>query len=351
MGSKNILAAAGLGQVLAVLIAITASTSTMLVSRGFTAPLLQTTPVYFLQAVVFATVVWCNQQTLDDLNTMEIPSSAEGTTNRQLHAWWTFALLALIDVEANYLVVSAFRYTSLTSVSLLDSFSIPAAVVLSILILGAMYKKSHYIGCVLCLTGLFILVLSDQIVTEEKSVYSSPLFGDFLVLCGATFYALSNVLQEWLLADIKSSTLLSMQGRFGFIISLSQALVVEVPHLLKKPLKFSPVIAPFAGYVAAMFTFYSLVPLSLQKGGAAMLNVSLLSSDLWTGAARMFFFEGFGGYSLVSFCVSLGIVVAGLVVYTSAGSVQTSQRRSRDQTYTYTPVHSLDTVSSSIEIN
>ena len=46
-------------------------------------------------------------------------------------------MLALMDVEANYLLVSAYRYTSLTSVTLLDCFSIPLSVALTGLLLGA----------------------------------------------------------------------------------------------------------------------------------------------------------------------------------------------------------------------
>lgn len=48
--------------------------------------------------------------------------------------------------------------------------------------------------------------------------------------------------------------------------------------------------ACFAGFDAAMFSFYSLVPYVLQWSGVAVLNLSLLSSDLWAGAARAFLF-------------------------------------------------------------
>ena len=45
---------------------------------------------------------------------------------RQLaNEWYKYAALALLDVEGNYLVVLAFRFTSVTSITLLDCFSIP----------------------------------------------------------------------------------------------------------------------------------------------------------------------------------------------------------------------------------
>ena len=43
------------------------------------------------------------------------------------NVWYKYAALAGLDVEANYLVVLAYRYTSITSVTLLDCFTIPGA--------------------------------------------------------------------------------------------------------------------------------------------------------------------------------------------------------------------------------
>ena len=50
------------------------------------------------------------------------------------------------------------------------------------------------------------------------------------------------------------------------------------------------VTGPFLSFNAAMFAFSSLVPLVLLWGGAAALNLSLLTSDLWAAAARVAFF-------------------------------------------------------------
>ena len=41
-----------------------------------------------------------------------------------------------------------------------------------------------------------------------------------------------------------------------------------------------------AGYTLTMFAFYSLVPWVLQWSGAAVLNLSLLTSNLWAALAR-----------------------------------------------------------------
>ena len=50
------------------------------------------------------------------------------------------------------------------------------------------------------------------------------------------------------------------------------------------------VVAPWLAFTASMFTFYCAVPFVLRWGGAAVLNLSLLTSDLWVAAARVLFF-------------------------------------------------------------
>lgn len=79
-----------------------------------------------------------------------------------------------------------------------------------------------------------------------------------------------------------------MLGCIGCLWSAAQGVPLELPTLLRAT--WSPaVLLPFLGFGLAMFTFYSLVPLELRWGGAALLNVSLLASDLWTALARYLF--------------------------------------------------------------
>ena len=58
-----------------------------------------------------------------------------------LHApWYAYVLLAVLDVEANFLVLSAYQYTNVTSVTLLDCFTLPAVMMLSALCFKARYR-------------------------------------------------------------------------------------------------------------------------------------------------------------------------------------------------------------------
>lgn len=50
--------------------------------------------------------------------------------------WWVYLLLAIADVEANYLIVKAYQYTTITSVMLFDCLTIPIVMILSYSVLG-----------------------------------------------------------------------------------------------------------------------------------------------------------------------------------------------------------------------
>lgn len=52
-------------------------------------------------------------------------------------AWWKYVLICIADVEGNYLVVLAYKYTSISSAMLLDCFTIPVVMVCSKYCLGA----------------------------------------------------------------------------------------------------------------------------------------------------------------------------------------------------------------------
>ena len=107
--------------------------------------------------------------------------------------WWSFAALALADVEANYLVVKAYSYTSMTSVMLIDSWSIVVAMALSAAFLHRRFSLRHGVGVMCCVAGLVVLALSDG--GSGGDAGGRALWGDFLCLAAASLYGVSNVLQ------------------------------------------------------------------------------------------------------------------------------------------------------------
>lgn len=272
---------------------------------------------------------------------------------RMKRLWPAFAAVAFIDVQANTLVTKAYQYTSLTSVTLLDCFTVPSVMVLSWLFLKNRYKLGHFLGAFCCIMGLFVLVLGDSqgaasnpgalnnisvslddgdaVITSQSlftfsdssgssSSGSRPLLGDALVLLGALLYGVCNVSQELLLGDVPVTELLAFIGLFGAIISGLQATALEHQVLTSAKWLEPSVLVPMLSFAAAMFCFYSLVPQVLIWGGAAVLNINLLTSDVWAALARFVWFGGFEGSGMLFFLVSLAMVAAGIVLYALSGS-------------------------------
>ncbi|KAG2438260.1 hypothetical protein HYH02_010959 [Chlamydomonas schloesseri] len=236
---------------------------------------------------------------------------------RLTNRWYLYLLLAALDVEANFLVTKAYQYTSVTSVTLLDCFTIPAVMALSAAALAARYLPGHYGGALLCIGGLAVLVATDG---SSATGGPNPVLGDALVLMGSVLYAVSNVAQERLLLGATPvSELLAAVGGFGAVLGGVQAVVLERGAWAAADWS-SPwaTAAPLLGFSLALYTFALLLPRVLLWGGATVLNLSLLTSDVWAAAARVVFFGGFGGTE-GWFALSLVLEVAGLVLYTAAG--------------------------------
>ncbi|MGH0174590.1 UNVERIFIED_CONTAM: hypothetical protein FKN15_008911, partial [Acipenser sinensis] len=133
--------------------------------------------------------------------------------------WWKYMLLGIVDVEANYMVVKAYQYTTLTSVQLLDCFVIPVLMALSWFILRTRYRVIHYVAVCICLLGVGAMVGADVLAGRDQGASTNILLGDSLVLMSAALYAVSNVCQEYTVKNLSREEFLGMIGMFGTIFS------------------------------------------------------------------------------------------------------------------------------------
>lgn len=339
---RRLWAAVALAQFLSLCLAITGISSATLAAAGVELPTSQSVLNYALLAATFGGARLLSGRgrggagSGDDGN-----GGGGGGGSRALlrRPWWCYALLAFVDVEANFLVVKAYQYTSLTSVTLLDCFTIPAVIALSYFVLGSRYRARHYAAASVCVAGLALLVASEG---RSSTAGRAPLLGDFMVVLGACLYSVSNVTQELFLGGTPTAEVLGMLGAFGAAIAAAQAFAFERgawEDLLwpqpaggaaaalsgaaaaVAPPSLATVGAAFAAFTVALFAFSALVPVVLIWGGATALNLSLLTSDLWAAAARVALFGGFGG-AVGWFAASLALVAAGLCLYASAGGVE-----------------------------
>ncbi|KAH9727801.1 solute carrier family 35 protein [Citrus sinensis] len=319
--TKKTLLGLGLGQFLSLLITSTGFSSSELARKGINAPTSQSFFNYVLLAIVYGSLMLYRRQ----------PLKAK---------WYYYLILGLIDVEGNFLVVKAYQYTSLTSVMLLDCWTIPCVMFLTWIFLKTKYRYKKITGVVVCVAGLVTVIFSD-VHAGDRGSGSNPRKGDALVIAGATLYAVSNVsehnahgncsyidsyfvlsiafiktaysllLLEFLVKKADRIELMAFLGLFGGIISAVQISILERKEL--QSIHWSAGAAlPFFGYALAMFLFYSFVPILLKTNGATMLNLSLLTSDMWAVLIRI------GAYHEKVdwlYFIAFAAVAVGLIIY------------------------------------
>ncbi|KAL1323208.1 hypothetical protein AAHE18_14G259900 [Arachis hypogaea] len=289
--TRKTLIGLALGQFLSLLITSTGFTSSELAKKGINAPTSQSFLNYVLLAIVYGAVLIHRRKAFKA-------------------KWYYYIVLGLVDVEANFLVVKAYQYTSLTSVMLLDCWSIPSVMLLTWLFLKTKYRFKKITGVIVCVAGLVLVVFSD-VHSGDRSGGSNPRKGDLLVIAGATLYAISNVSEEFLVKNADRVELMAMLGIFGGIISAIQICILERNEL--RSIHWSAGAAlPFIGFAVAMFMFYSLVPVLLKRNGSTMLNLSLLTSDMWSVVIRIFAYHEKVDWM---YFVAFGAVVVGLIIY------------------------------------
>ena len=255
------------GQLISVLLALTAFISTNLTERGFNFPVLQSTGFYLLLSLFLLTLPF----------PIKMPI-------------YLYGLLALLDVEANYLAVMAYQYTDITSVLLLNSLTIPWVALLSYYFLNKRYNVTQIVAIVVCIGGLGMVIASDTLRDRwGNSSTPSAWIGDLICVGSSLLYAMQNVLQEYMLKRLASATVGSdreyfgMLGLFGFLFSNIQWLVIERFYVVKagSSIWTSEVIGLFVGFSFVMLTLYILLGWFIGKYDASLFNMGILTSGIY----------------------------------------------------------------------
>uniref|UniRef100_A0A8D2NV72 Solute carrier family 35 member F2 n=1 Tax=Zosterops lateralis melanops TaxID=1220523 RepID=A0A8D2NV72_ZOSLA len=227
--------------------------------------------------------------------------------------WWKYIFLGLVDVEANYVIVKAYQYTTLTSVQLLDCFGIPVLMALSWFILRARYRLIHFVAVAICLLGVGAMVGADILSGRNEGEGSDVVIGDVLVLLGASLYAISNVSEEYIVKNLSRVEFLGMVGLFGTIISGLQLAIVEHRELMRVHWNWEVALL-FTVFALCMFALYSFMPVVMKITSATSVNLGILTSDLYSLFFGLFLFRyKFSGLYILSFVVIMG----GFVLYIS----------------------------------
>ncbi|KZM22260.1 uncharacterized protein EKO05_0011332 [Ascochyta rabiei] len=256
-----------LGQVLAICITSTNTLSSLLANEGTSIPAFQTFFNYVLLNLVYTSYTiyqygfkrWVRLVVFDG---------------------WRFLILAFLDVEGNYFVVLAYRYTTILSAQLINFWAIVIVVVISFFFLKVRYHYTQIAGILFCIGGLGVIFGSDQITGSNSFGASDEVKGDLFALLGATFYGLSNVFEEWLVSSRPLYEVVGQLAFWGMFINGTQAGIFDRTSFRNATWN-SKVGGYLTGYTFILSLFYSLAPLLFRLSSAAFFNISLLTGSFW----------------------------------------------------------------------
>ncbi|KAG7321119.1 hypothetical protein KOW79_015534 [Hemibagrus wyckioides] len=312
----HLLKTVALGQILSMLICGTAVTSQYLAEAQVDTPMLQSFLNYMLLLLTYTT-------------TLSLRRGDESIFKILKEKWWKYLLLALTDVEANYTVVTAYQFTTITSIQLLDCFVIPVLMVLSWFFLKTRYRPLHFIAVAVCLLGVGAMVGADLLAGRDQGSNSDVLLGDGLVLISAALYAVSNMCQEYTVKNLSRVEFLGMMGLFGTLISGVQMAVLEAGAVSKITWDWTISLLFFA-YVLCMYGLYSFMPVVVKMTSATAVNLSLLTADLFSLFCGIVLFH----YKFsVLYIVSFVVITVGFVLFNIVPTYATDQHQATDNAY------------------
>jgi solute carrier family 35 protein F1/2 len=315
------------GQILSISITGTATFSQFLSNNGVNAPTFQSFTNYVMLCVYIfplyqSAKVRKDHNSNTNIKTNTCRDSASGQACNLLSIStslpsWQYFLLALADVEGNFFLVRAYQYTTITSVQLLDCFTIPCVMVLSVCLFSTTFKKWHIIGCVSCLIGLVLCVISDIVSDRYGDQQASNAYiGDLLVCVGCVFYAVSNIGQEIVVKEHDARVeYLAMLGLYGTFISGVQMLIFERDAIAAIDFTNASNIANIFLFDLCLFSLYSGVPYLLHHSSAVFMNLSFLTSDFFSVIIALFVF---GARLHPLYIFSFIVIVVGLIIYNLA---------------------------------
>jgi len=292
------------GQVLSLCITATNTFSTFLASAGTSIPAFQTIFNYVLLTLIY--LPWTLHRT-----------GPRAFFRVALRDGWKYLILSFLDVEGNYFTVLAYRYTNILSAQLLNFWSIVCVVAVSFFVLRVRYRPFQIAGILLCCGGMGLLLASDHLTGANGGPAADMVKGDLFGLLGATFYGLSNVFEEWFVSRRPVHEVLAFLGVFGVVINGVQAAIFDRASFAAAV--WTPAVGGYlAGYTLALTIFYSLVPLMLRMGSAAVFDISLLTANFWGVIIGI---RVFGYVIHFLYPIAFVLIILGLVVYFLAGSI------------------------------
>lgn len=228
---------------------------------------------------------------------------------------WKYFLLAILDVEGNYFVVLAYRYTTILSAQLISLWAIVVVVIISFSILKVRYHWAQILGILIACGGMGLLMASDHIhlglTIGAGGGAPNELKGDLFMLLGATFYGFSNVAEEFLVSKRPLYEVVGQLGLWGIFINGVQAAIFD-RNQFKNAVWNGNIAGYIIGFTLCLFIFYTIAPILFRMASAAFFNISLLTANFWGLLIGLKVFQ----YTIMwLYGVAFTCIIVGLIIY------------------------------------
>ncbi|CAI2368104.1 unnamed protein product [Moneuplotes crassus] len=262
--------------------------STLLAERGHSVPMLQLALLYLFLCI------WLSKYFFETMS----------LTFKDIVF---LSITGILDCHANFLIVKAYSYTTITSVMILMVFTVPSAVFLSVLFLRIKYCWLHYASCVLSICSVIIVIICDIYEYEHNDDINrmSIIFGDLFCIIGVFFLASTNVYQEWLIGkNYQISEILAFQAPIGVVFAILEGwLIGEFTDIFStSPQDIVPCILFLLGFALVNFILYNFIPYFISMAGATLMNIGNLTASVYSMLFDIFLFNGnFKWFYLIGF--------------------------------------------------
>ena len=245
-----------------------------------------------------------------------------------------YIILSLIDTQANFLNIFIFSIIQFDYPFIMNVLSTIWSVIFSLIIIRIYkYLKNHVFGIILCLVGVFSMLLGTfKDINDFVNMFinfNNDIKGILLNLLISILYGLNSVLLEKYISleneEIKSYC--TWLGIFGFFLSLIESFIpkgdvtfeFKIFFIIEKNKLDTRFIIYWVLSSICLAAMTSLSPLYIRKYQATMFNISLTFTIFWSYIIKSFFIEDiskFKWYWLNSlYFVGFIIIIAGTVIF------------------------------------
>jgi drug/metabolite transporter (DMT)-like permease len=216
---------------------------------------------------------------------------------RLLLPWYLYFFFSCLDVGAGIIMLVSLQYTSLTSVTLLGSLTVPSTMLFPKFLLGKSFRPHHFGGVRLCMIGGCLTLWSDSSSSSDAGTPTSSdkignglrsiNAGDIMAVTAALVYGFGDAVSEYAIKHIARMEFLGMMGFLGAFLTGMQWPFWERDVLSNlffnnnNNANTGAALLLMGSYAGLLLLYYVTEAAFLVKSDATLLNLSLQAQNIW----------------------------------------------------------------------